>query len=212
MDFEEAIYFLKIGLEKPLPGQSAQLNMSPLPVDPKRFDFNFSESPRRGAVLILIYPDAGQAYFPLIKRPLYAGVHSGQIAFPGGKNEPEDKDISHTAVREAWEEIGVLPEDIKLLGQISDLFIPASNFLVSPIIGYSDQKPAFIPEIKEVDRIIETPIRQLLDLNTRKQKMLEIDGRFKLNTPYFDLSNEVVWGATAMILEEFIQVLKNGRN
>jgi 8-oxo-dGTP pyrophosphatase MutT (NUDIX family) len=212
MDFEQAIIFLKNGLKKPLPGQLAQKTMSPLPIDPRRFNFNFSESPRRGAVLILIYPDADQAFFPLIKRPIYSGVHSGQIAFPGGKMEPEDKDISHTAVREAWEEVGVLPEDVKLIGQISDLFVPASNFLVSPVIGYCERKPEFIPEIKEVDRIIETPLKQLLALDTRKQKILEMGGLFKLDTPYFDLSNEVVWGATAMILEEFIQVLENGRN
>jgi 8-oxo-dGTP pyrophosphatase MutT (NUDIX family) len=212
MDFDQAIIFLKNGLKKRLPGQLAQKTMSPLPIDPRRFNFNFSESPRRGAVLILIYPDADQAFFPLIKRPIYSGVHSGQIAFPGGKMEPEDKDISHTAVREAWEEVGVLPEDVKLLGQISDLFVPASNFLVSPVIGYSERKPEFIPEIKEVDRIIETPIKQLLALDTRKQKILEMGGLFKLDTPYFDISNEVVWGATAMILEEFIQVLENGRN
>ncbi len=212
MDFEQAIIFLTNGLKKPLPGQPAQKNMSPLPIDPRRFNFNFSESPKRGAVLILIYPDADEAFFPLIKRPVYAGVHSGQIAFPGGKMELEDKDISHTAVREAWEEVGVLPKDVRLLGQISDLFIPASNFLVSPIIGYTERKPDFVPEIKEVDRIIETPLKQLLNLEIRKQKILEIGGQFKLNTPYFDISNEVVWGATAMILEEFIQVLENGRN
>jgi 8-oxo-dGTP pyrophosphatase MutT (NUDIX family) len=212
MDFEQAIIFLKNGLKKPLPGQLAQKTMSPLPIDPRRFNFNFSESPRVGAVLILIYPDDDQAFFPLIKRPVYSGVHSGQIAFPGGKMEPDDMDISHTAVREAWEEVGVLPKDVKLLGQISDLFVPASNFLVSPIIGYVERKPEFVPEIKEVDRIIETPLKQLLDLETRKQKILEIGGRFKLDTPYFDISNEIVWGATAMILEEFIQVLENGRN
>ncbi len=212
MDFEQAIIFLKSGLKKPLPGQLAQKTMSPQPIDPRRFNFNFTENPRRGAVLILIYPDTDQAFFPLIKRPIYSGVHSGQIAFPGGKVELEDKDISHTAVREAWEEVGILPEDVEVLGQISDLFVPASNFLVSPIIGYSERKPEFIPEIKEVDRIIETPLKQLLDLDTRKQKILEIGGLFKLDTPYFDISNEVVWGATAMILEEFIQVLKNGRN
>ncbi len=212
MDFEHAIISIKNGLKKPLPGQLAQKTMSPHPIDPRRFNFNFSENSRRGAVLILIYPDADQAFFPLIKRPIYSGVHSGQIAFPGGKMEPEDENISYTAVREAWEEVGVLPEDVKLLGQISDLFIPASNFLVSPIIGYSERKPEFIPEIKEVDRIIETPLKQLLALETRKQKILEIGGLLKLDTPYFDLSNEVVWGATAMILEEFIQVLKNGGN
>jgi 8-oxo-dGTP pyrophosphatase MutT (NUDIX family) len=212
MDFEQAINFLKKGLEKPLPGQFAQKTMSPLPLDPRRFNFNFLEAPRKSGVLILIYPEANQAFFPLIKRPSYPGVHSGQIAFPGGKMEPDDIDITSTAIREAWEEVGVIPNEVKLLGAISDLFVPASNFLISPIIGYTDRKPAFVPEVKEVDRIIETPLKQLLDLETKKQKILEVGGKFKLDTPYFDISDEVVWGATAMILGEFIQVIQNGRD
>jgi 8-oxo-dGTP pyrophosphatase MutT (NUDIX family) len=147
----------------------------------------------------------------LIKRPTYAGVHSGQIAFPGGKMEPEDESLSVTAIREAWEEVGILPEEVKLIGPISDLFVPASNFLVSPIIGYSEKKPLFVPELKEVDRIIETPLELLLHLETRKQRTLEVGGKIKLDAPYFDIENEIVWGATAMILGEFLQVLENGR-
>jgi 8-oxo-dGTP pyrophosphatase MutT (NUDIX family) len=211
MDFDFAIELLQNGLKKPLPGQYAQKSMSPLPIDPKRFDFNFSEDPKKGAVLILIYPEGKNAFFPLIKRPTYPGVHSGQIAFPGGKMEPEDENLAFTAIREAWEEVGILPEDVKLLGSISDLFVPASNFLVSPIIGYSEKKPQFIPERKEVDRIIETPLDLLLRLETRKHRVLEVGGRVKLNAPYFDIENEIVWGATAMILGEFLQILENGR-
>jgi 8-oxo-dGTP pyrophosphatase MutT (NUDIX family) len=212
MDFELVIELIRKGLKKPLPGQLAQKSMSPLPIDSRRFDSNFSKNPRKGAVLILIYPDAEKAYFPLIKRPIYKGVHSGQIAFPGGKMDPEDKDLSFTAIREAWEEVGVLPKDVNLIGQISDLFVPASNFLIRPIIGYATGKPSFVPQIKEVDRIIETPVEQLIHLDTKKQKILEIGGRIKLDAPYFDIQNEVVWGATAMILGEFIQVLENGRS
>lgn len=211
MEFDLAIELLQKGLKKPLPGQIAQKSMSPLPIDPKRFDFKFSENPRKGAVLIFIYPEEGRAFFPLIKRPTYAGVHSGQIAFPGGKMEPEDESLSITAMREAWEEVGILPEEVKLIGPISDLFVPASNFLVSPIIGYSEKKPLFIPELKEVDRIIETPLELLLRLEARKQRTLEVGGKIKLDAPYFDIEDEIVWGATAMILGEFLQVLENGR-
>lgn len=211
MDFDFAIELLHNGLKKPLPGHYAQKSMSPLPIDPKRFDFNFIDNPRKGAVLIFIYPEDGRAFFPLIKRPTYAGVHSGQIAFPGGKMEPEDENLSVTAMREAWEEVGILPGEVKLIGPISDLFVPASNFLVSPIIGYSEKKPLFIPELKEVDRIIETPLELLLRLETRKQRVLEIGGKVKLNAPYFEIENEIVWGATAMILGEFLQILENGR-
>ncbi len=212
MDFEEAIESLKRGLSKPLPGQLAQKSMSPLPINPKRFDFNFLEEPKKGAVLILIYPESNQAFFPLIKRPTYPGVHSGQVSFPGGKMEQEDKDITVTAIREAWEEVGVLPTDVNLIGPISNLFVPASNFLVSPIIGYTTVRPKFVPEYKEVDRIIETPLHHLLKHSTKKQKVLEVGKKIKIEAPYFDIENEVVWGATAMILGEFLQVLENGRS
>ncbi len=212
MEFNQAIELLQKGLKRPLPGQAAQRSMSPQPIDPRRFNFDSAENVRRGAVLILIYPQANHAFFPLIKRPRYAGVHSGQIAFPGGKMEPEDESLVVTAIREASEEVGVSADEVNLIGSISDLFVPASNFLVSPILAYSEKKPDFVPEFREVERIIEAPLSLLLKLETRKQKILEVGGAMKLDAPYFDIENEVVWGATAMILGEFIQILENGRS
>lgn len=212
MDFGSVIEMLKVGIEKPLPGEKAQMGMSPLPVDARRFSRDIPTNHRKGSVLILFYPNEGQAFFPLIKRPEYEGIHSGQIAFPGGKMEAEDEDEIDTALREAWEEVAILPEQVKLIGKLSNLFIPASNFLVSPIIGYSESKPVFFPEEREVARIIEASVSALYEPKIRKRKNLVISESFSLDTPYFEVDKEMVWGATAMILNELLQLLENGKN
>jgi len=211
MDFHHVVSLLKRGMEYPLPGKEAQMGMSPSPADPDRFASILPNNHRKGAVLILFYPDGGKAYFPLIKRPVYAGVHSGQIAFPGGKMDPEDQDEVDTALREAWEEVGVHPEQVKLLGKLSDLFIPSSNFLVSPILGIAEEKPLFVPEEREVDRIIQTAVSAFYEPQIRKRKVLTFSDNFRLDTPYFEVDKEMVWGATAMILSELLQILENGK-
>lgn len=195
----------------PLPGKEAQLSMSPNPVDMRRFDPKPPENHRKGSVLILLYPNENKAFFPLIKRPIYPGVHSGQIAFPGGKMEEEDADEIDTALREAWEEVNILPNQVKLIGRMSDLFIPTSNFLVTPVLGYSERVPDFVPEEKEVARIIQAAVSTLYEPDFRKQKILEFSDNFRLDTPYFEVEKEMVWGATAMILSELLQILENGK-
>ncbi|PZX50909.1 NUDIX hydrolase [Algoriphagus chordae] len=211
MDFVSVLNLLEKGMKYPLPGKEAQLSMSPNPVDKRRFDPKLPADHRKGSVLILLYPFENKAFFPLIKRPVYSGVHSGQIAFPGGKKEAEDANEEETALREAWEEVGVLPEQVNLIGRMSDLFIPTSNFLVSPILGYSDVIPDFVPEEKEVARIIQAAVSTLYEPAFRKQKVLEFSNNFRLDTPYFEVEKEMVWGATAMILSELLQILENGK-
>ncbi|TXE13386.1 NUDIX hydrolase [Algoriphagus aquimarinus] len=211
MDFESVLNLLENGMKHPLPGKEAQLSMSPNPVDMRRFDPKLPDNHRKGAVLILLYPYKNKAFFPLIKRPVYQGVHSGQIAFPGGKMEEEDEDEVDTALREAWEEVGIMPEQVKLIGRMSDLFIPTSNFLVSPVLGYSEVVPEFVPEEKEVARIIQAAVSTLYEPSIRKQKILEFSNNFRLDTPYFEVDQEMVWGATAMILSELLQILENGK-
>ncbi len=211
MDFTEVLGFLERGIQLPLPGKDAHLQMSPNPVDLRRFDSKIPLDHRKGSVLILVYPENGKAYFPLIKRPEYPGIHSGQIAFPGGKMEPGDKDEVQTALREASEEVGIYPENVRIIGRMSDLFIPASNFLVSPVLGFSVSRPDFVPEEREVSRIIPTALSGLFHPELRKRKVLEFSDDFRLDTPYFEVDQEMVWGATAMILSELIQLLENGK-
>lgn len=207
MEFDRLIQLLERVLRSPLPGKSAQMIMSPFPIDRRRFETVLQNDHRKSGVLILFYPDKNDAYFPLIKRPEYVGFHSGQVAFPGGKMEIGDKDIIQTALREAEEEIGVDRRQVQVLGRLSELYIPTSNFLVSPVIGFLEKQPDFIPEAKEVSRVIQTELPYLLKPEIKKRKILNLGPNINLDTPYFEIDGEVVWGATAMILSELIHIL-----
>jgi len=209
MELIKVVRKLEKLLQDPLPGRLGHLTMLPDPVDEKRFSIR--DDHRKGAVLILFYPDSNSSFIPFIKRPEYPGVHSGQIAFPGGKWEPEDADLSVTALREAEEEIGVYAEKVTLLGKLSDVYIPPSNFLVSPFIGFISQKPDFKPDPKEVEKIISCPFPVLLDKDIRKLTRVKGSSGLSFEAPYFDIENEVVWGATAMMLGEFTYLWENSR-
>ena len=207
MTIERIKELLQQAFTKELPGKDAHVKMAPQPLDLRRFTTSFSEPPKKSGVLLLFYQDHGSVYFPLIKRPHYPGVHSGQVGFPGGKMEPSDPDILFTALREAEEEIGINASKVEVLGQLSDLYIPTSNFLVSPVVGFVPEKPSFIPEQREVARIIATEVISLFHPEVRKQTQLAVGGGMYLYTPYFAVEEEIVWGATAMILSELIEVL-----
>lgn len=211
MEFNHLIQLLERVLKSPLPGRSAQMMMSPVPIDMRRFEPVLPSNHRKSGVLILFYPDKMGSYFPLIKRPEYVGFHSGQVAFPGGKMEISDENIVQTALREAEEEVGVDRRLVQVLGKLSDLYIPTSNFLVSPIVGFLEKSPDFIPEAKEVSRVIQTELPLLFKPEVKKRKILKLGPDLNLNTPYFEIDGEVVWGATAMILSELIQVLQESK-
>lgn len=209
MNFDEAIHRIKERVKNPLPGKSAQLKMSPQPVDERRFDLLTPKSHRKGAVLLMIYPEGNQAFFPLIKRPNYPGVHGGQIALPGGKMDPTDADLIYTALREAEEEVAINPQKVTVLGSLTDLYIPASNFLVKPVIAFSEEIPDFVPEAREVQQILPTPLLSLFDKGILMRKKLIVNQGLELDTPYFEIQKEMVWGATAMILSEFLEILQS---
>lgn len=207
MTIERIKDLLQEAFTEELPGKDAHVKMAPQPLDLRRFTTSYSEPPKKSGVLLLFYQDHGAVYFPLIKRPKYPGVHSGQVGFPGGKMEPSDPDILFTALRESEEEIGIDASKVEVLGRLTDLYIPTSNFLVSPVVGFVPEKPGFVPEQREVARIIATEVISLFHPEVRKQKQLAVGGGMYLNTPYFAVEKEVVWGATAMILSELVQVL-----
>ncbi|TFV97483.1 CoA pyrophosphatase [Algoriphagus kandeliae] len=210
MTHSEIVTFLQQRLASKLPGQVAHLEMAPQPVDMRRFQPKVPESHRKGAVLLLLYPSEEGVMFPLIKRPVYPGVHSGQIALPGGKMDQEDSNIIYTALREAEEEVAVNRERIEILGQLSDLYIPTSNFLVTPVLGSINEIPQFVPEEREVDAILPTGLDLLLEPSRRKRTLLKLSNNLQLDTPYFDLHGEIVWGATAMILSELVKLIQEG--
>lgn len=208
MQIDELKSLLFQALQNPLPGKEAHLLMSPQPVDMRRFSEKIPDNHRKSAVLLLFFPEGGKGFFPLIKRPVYTGVHSGQVALPGGKVEPTDPDVIFTALREAEEEIGIDAGKVEVLGRLSDLYIPTSNFLVSPVIGFLSDTPHLIPEQKEVARIIRTEVQSIFQPQIKKRTHLEVGGGMRLDTPYFAIDGEVVWGATAMILSELLHLLE----
>lgn len=136
------------------------------------------------------------------------GPHSGQVSFPGGKQEENDENLQKTALREAKEELGIDIEGVEVIGTMTGLYIPISNFLVYPYLGIMDTKPDFRPDPVEVRQIIEIRLDQLLDGVNIKRKpiMISLIGK-EIETPYFDLEGQTIWGATAMILSELRELL-----
>jgi 8-oxo-dGTP pyrophosphatase MutT (NUDIX family) len=208
MNLDQLRILLQQALAQDLPGREAQLKISPLPVDWRRFSLDAPATAKKSAVLLLFYPEASGVFFPLIKRPSYPGAHSGQVSFPGGKVEPSDPDLVYTALREAEEEIGIDAGKVKVLGRLTDLYIPTSNFLVSPVLGFLEETPRFVPEAREVERIIPTAMSMIGHPQIRQRTLVPIGEGRHLETPYFALDGEVVWGATAMILSELLQLLE----
>ena len=207
-DLEYFSQQLKDRLQRGLPGEPTHRKMMARPHDRDRFDFQLSKNARKSSVLILLYPSDNHIHLPLIVRPRYDGAHSGQVAFPGGRMEKEDKDLTDTALRESEEEIGIKKQDIQVLGQLTELFIPVSNYLVTPIIGYTNFSQQFVREKREVDKILEVPLPSLLDDGIVKEKEMTVRG-FRIRAPYYDINGETVWGATAMILSEFLDIVKD---
>lgn len=191
--------------ENELPGMESHLEMTPY----RKLTKVIPENRREGAVLMMLYPKDGELFFPLIQRHEYEGVHSNQISFPGGKVEENDDDLYDTSLRETEEEIGIKKKYINKIGEMSQLYIPPSNFLVSAFLSYHNEIPKFVKEEKEVKEILEIPISSVLDSNNIKTTVVKLGNGMKLSTPYFDLNEKIVWGATAAILSEFKAIYKS---
>jgi 8-oxo-dGTP pyrophosphatase MutT (NUDIX family) len=212
MQLNTLVEILKIRLTQPLPGRAAQLALiSPqaLLEYEKRFEQETAiKNARQSSVLILLYEKNGQLFIPLIKRPEYEGVHSGQIALPGGKVEPDDKDLQATALRETYEEIGIPSEKIQVLGMLTPVFIPPSRFWVNVVVGYCNESPAFIPDAREVETILELPIKHLQDANHIEERSVMTSNDWKMKATGYVFQNHFIWGATSMILTELRALLK----
>lgn len=208
MNFDELTRFLEKRVQMPMPGDSAHQRMKPKMASGAPLKLKHSTPPRKGGVLILLFEDQGTVKFPLIQRPSYDGIHSDQMALPGGRYEEEDRDQFYTALRESNEEIGVSKEKVEIIGNLSEFFVAASNYMVLPVIGKLNYKPTFIPEPREVADIVTPKISDLIDPNRLKEKEIVVRNAYRLQCPYFDLEDRTVWGATAMMLSELVEILK----
>ena len=186
-----------------LPGIEAQLKLSP----ESRSLFPDKKHKTDAAILILLYKDIEENICTVfMKRQAYNGAHSAQISFPGGKAETNDQSLLHTALRESKEEIGIDPKKVEIIGKLTELYIPVSNFMVHPYIGIAQSIPKFNIDKTEVDYLITFPVHKLIS-HTISYTNMNYKGK-SYRVPYFDIKNEMIWGATAMILSEFIEVLK----
>jgi 8-oxo-dGTP pyrophosphatase MutT (NUDIX family) len=201
MNFLELIERLESRLKLPLPGASAHEAVRAVPVGSLIPKFEHKNPPKPGSVMILLYPEGDRIKFPLIKRPDYQGTHSGQVSLPGGKAEAEET-VIETALRETFEEIGVHPTEVTVIGRLSDFFVIPSNFMVTPVIGYAVSKPVFTPDALEVAHILNGDVFELIKEDAIKEKEILAANRFPLRAPHFEIEGEVVWGATAMMLNE----------
>ncbi len=161
-----------------------------------------NKNTKKSSVLILFYEKDETIMVPFIKRQNYKGVHSGQISFPGGKIEPEDKNLQETALREAKEEIGLNINNVEIIGNLTDIYIYPSDNLVTPYIGLYHSNPDFTADEREVREIIEISFSEILKNENICESEVEAADRKKYNVPCFKLSNQIIWGATAMILNE----------
>jgi 8-oxo-dGTP pyrophosphatase MutT (NUDIX family) len=180
--------------------QAAQLRMAPRPRPIRGPDR--PGVPRQAGVLLLLYPVQGDLTFALMQRPEYDGVHSGQISLPGGRREG-DESLSHTALRETCEELGVC-DGLTLLGSLEKLYIPPSDFEVSPVVAYRAERPTWRPDPAEVAAIIETPLSVLFDDTLKdSEEVFRADVNLTLTIYFYRIQGHKVWGATAAILSEF---------
>ncbi|MDD2549896.1 MAG: CoA pyrophosphatase [Bacteroidales bacterium] len=204
-DFELFVKALRENLSDKLPGKAAQQRMAPSLRNNTGLTSQANELVRESAVLICIYPDNKTANTILIKRTTYDGPHSGQICFPGGKREHFDKSIVETALREAEEEIGIDISAVTILGALSPLHIPVSNYMVTPIVGIMPKPKSLSLDLQEVEYTITVNLQHFKQEDNVSVKALNI-GSKPITAPFYCVDNEVVWGATAMIISELAEL------
>ena len=192
-----------------LPGIDAQFKLAPK----MRLEYNAkkikAKNPKIAAVLALFYPNQNnEVSLLLTKRANYNGTHSGQISFPGGKMEISDFNLKETALRETFEEVGVLQEEINIVREFTEVYIPPSNFLVTPFIGIINYEPIFKVN-SEVAEIIRVSFHDLLDDKNIGRISITNSYMKETTVPCFTIDDSVIWGATAMILSEIKELLKN---
>jgi 8-oxo-dGTP pyrophosphatase MutT (NUDIX family) len=209
MDFQDFLKYVPNLITAKLPAQEAHIKMAPKErMDSlKNLDIG-SKNPKMAAVMMLFYPKNGKTHLVLIVRNSYKGVHSAQIAFPGGKYEPEDEIFSNTALRETHEEVGIHPEKMEIIKTFTPMYIPPSNFMVHPFLGISKTEISFIPDPTEVANIIELPLSVFLSDAILTNVKLSTSYATDSSVPAFKIEEYIVWGATAMMLSELKDVLK----
>jgi 8-oxo-dGTP pyrophosphatase MutT (NUDIX family) len=198
---------LKERLNKPLPGLSAQLNMVPDPRPGNKVYTEVQDSSKRAGVLVLLYLKGTRVFVVLTRRTDFVEHHQAQISFPGGSQE-EGESFEQTALRETSEELGIQPYGIQILGKLTPLYIPPTNYCIYPVVAQMKERPQFKPSSYEVAEVLEIPLDYLVDLQTVQKEMWTLHG-MDVEVPFYFFEDHKIWGATAMVLAEFVEILKS---
>jgi len=202
---------IKIEIGKDLPGVAEQNKLSPVKANSKYR--TAPENHKKACVMGLIYPENNELHMAFIERTFSHpdDKHGGQISFPGGKLEEDDDTYLMGALREVEEEIGIPPDQITVMGQLTELYVFASNFLVYPFLGYMKYSPSFVPQVEEVASIISFPIEELLSKNIIETRDIKVRNHLMKDVPYYKLNEHVLWGATAMITSEIVELVRRAK-
>jgi 8-oxo-dGTP pyrophosphatase MutT (NUDIX family) len=209
MEFSEFLKYVPKIAKESLPATIAHEKMTP----PNRLDLLENARlegsiPKKAAVLMLLYPKGTTTHLVLIIRNSYPGIHASQIAFPGGKVEDYDGTLSQTALRETQEEIGVETHKVTIVKAFSEIYIPPSNYLVSPFLGYANEELSFTLSPDEVSGVIELPLCDFLKDEIIVNVSMSTSYASDIQVPAFQINDHLVWGATAMMMSELKEIIK----
>lgn len=163
---------------------------------------------RTSAVMLLLFPSGDFISSLLIERPSYEGVHSGQLALPGGRSEEADEDLIHTAIRETYEEVGVKVLREQVIGPLTPIYIPPSRFLVHPFVAFLNERPEFIPDEREVESLLEVNLSLFMDEEVKQRRRITVGENMFLEAPCYVIADKILWGATAMMFSEMESILR----
>jgi 8-oxo-dGTP pyrophosphatase MutT (NUDIX family) len=207
---EKMLQFLEKALQERKPGLDAQLEMMPLPRPGHKLYSEVEDTCVKAGVLILLYPWKDKLHIVFTRRTDRVDFHQAQISFPGGRQE-EDESFKEAALREAHEEVNIPPDSVRILGELTPLYVPPSNYCIYPVVAVTDERPDFQPSELEVAEVIEIPLDHLLDPENIRREMWRYKGA-DLEVPFYSFKRDNIWGATAMILAELLELLKGFMN
>ena len=208
MDFSELVFILTKELIGKKPGLKAQLEMAPDPRPGQKFPCEVADTSIKAGVLVLIYPIHKQAYLLLTRRAPDVFYHRSQISFPGGRQESNES-LHLTALRETHEELNIPVDKMTILGELTPLYIPPSNYCIYPLVASSDRRLEFRPQPREVSEVLEVPLDHLINLDNVHRETRTI-GENKYIVPYYLFNQNKIWGATAMVIAELLTVIRSG--
>lgn len=205
------IDYLKNRLQKSLPGADAQFEMAPKPVDrgPRR-KMVAPDDARKSSVLILIYPNDERELELLLTLRTSDINHGGQISFPGGRSEEGESDVE-TALREANEEVGINTDEVEIVGRLTNLYVNHSNNQVIPVVGYLKEAPELLLDPREVEEAFSVELDSLVHKKNLTVEDWELEN-YTFKVPYWDVHRVPLWGATAMMLNEFLEIYREFKN